>query len=111
MNEEHALIALGALAHPLRLKIFRALVVVGSPGLSAGAIMEGVGVPAASLSFHLKELAASGLVTQERSGRNFIYRAAYDRMNGLLGYLTENCCEGAGCAVATDSPNATPCGC
>jgi ArsR family transcriptional regulator, arsenate/arsenite/antimonite-responsive transcriptional repressor len=99
VNESQALAALGALAHPLRLKIFRALVVVGAPGMSAGTIMEGVEVPAATLSFHLKELADAGLVTQERVGRNFVYRAAYDRMNGLLGYLTENCCEGATCAI------------
>lgn len=99
INEEQALGALGALAHPLRLQVFRALVVVGPAGLSAGAIMEGIGVPAATLSFHLKELTASGLVTQERSGRNFVYRAAYDRMNGLMAYLTENCCAGAACAV------------
>ena len=108
MTEEQALLALSALAHPLRLKVFRALVVVGSPGLSAGAIMEGVGVPAATLSFHLKELATAGLVTQERSGRNFVYRAAYEGMNELLGYLTENCCAGVPCAV---EPVAGSCGC
>jgi DNA-binding transcriptional ArsR family regulator len=108
MKDSEALDALGALAHPLRLKVFRALVVVGPSGLSAGTIMDGVGVPAATLSFHLKELTDSGLVTQERSGRNFVYRAAYDRMNGLLGYLTENCCAGAGCAV---EPSQAACGC
>ena len=99
MHEEQAVAALAALAHPLRLKLFRALVVVGPPGLTPGAIIEGVGVPAATLSFHLKELTAAGLVSQQRSGRNFIYRAAYDAMNGLIGYLTENCCQGAACAV------------
>lgn len=99
MNEQQALTALGALAHPLRLKIFRALVAVGSPGMSAGTIMEGVEVPAATLSFHLKELTDAGLATQDRVGRNFVYRAAYDRMNGLLAYLTENCCGGAPCAI------------
>jgi len=108
MNEAQALAALGALAHPLRLQVFRALVVVGTPGLSAGAIMEGVGVPAATLSFHLKELTAAGLVTQERCGRHFVYRAAYDRMNGLLAYLTDNCCAGAAC---TAEPGAAACGC
>ena len=108
MLEEQALLALGALAHPLRLKVFRALVVVGEPGLSAGAIMEGVGVPAATLSFHLKELTAAGLVTQERVGRNSLYRAAYDNMNELLGYLTENCCAGAACSVELA---AAGCGC
>ena len=107
MNELQVLGALGALAHPLRLQVFRALVVVGPHGLTAGAIMEGVNVPAATLSFHLKELTAAGLVTQERSGRNFIYRAAYDQMNGLLAYLTDNCCAGAACAVEP----ADACGC
>lgn len=108
INEAQALAALGALAHPLRLQVFRALVVVGPPGLSAGAIMEGVGVPAATLSFHLKELTASGLVSQERSGRNVVYRAAYAQMNGLLAYLTENCCAGAACVV---EPAPAACGC
>lgn len=70
--------------------------------------MEGVAVPAATLSFHLKELTSAGLVTQERIGRNFVYRAAYDQMNTVLGYLTENCCQGAECAV---DPAATACGC
>jgi len=107
LTEEQALLALSALAHPLRLKIFRALVVVGTSGLSAGAIMEGVGVPAATLSFHLKELTTAGLATQERSGRYIVYRVAYDHMNGLLGYLTQNCCAGATCAVESSAA----CGC
>lgn len=106
MSDDQAVQALAALAHPLRLKIFRALVMVGSPGLNAGIIQEGVSVPAATLSFHLKELAGAGLITQERSGRNLIYRAAYDEMNSLLGYLTENCCQGAECAVEAESATA-----
>jgi DNA-binding transcriptional ArsR family regulator len=106
MDDERALAALGALAHPLRLKIFRALVVVGPAGMTAGTIMEGVEIPAATLSFHLKELGDAGLVTQERAGRHFIYRAAYAQMNLLLGYLTDNCCEGAPCAVG---PSASVC--
>lgn len=89
---------LAALAHPLRLQVFRALVVAGQSGLTPGVMQEGLGVPAATLSFHLKELAASGLATQERASRNLVYRAAYDNMNALLGYLTENCCQGAVCA-------------
>jgi DNA-binding transcriptional ArsR family regulator len=108
MNDDQAVQALGALAHPLRLKIFRALVVVGAPGMNAGTIQEGVGVPPATLSFHLKELTGSGLVTQQRVARNFIYRAAYGEMNSLLGYLTANCCQGAECAV---EPAAAACRC
>lgn len=95
--------ALAALAHPLRLEVFRALIVAGQSGLTPGVIQEALGVPPATLSFHLKELANSGLVTQERASRNLIYRAAYDNMNELVGYLTDNCCQGAACAVETTS--------
>lgn len=109
MTENQVVQALGALAHPLRLQIFRALVVVGPPGLTPGAIIAGVQVPPATLSFHLKELVGAGLVTQERNGRNFIYRAAYGEMNALLGYLTANCCQGAECAV--DPAAAADCRC
>lgn len=98
MNAAEAVVALGALAHPLRLEIFRALVVVGGSGLSAGSIMGGVGVPAATLSFHLNELTEAGLVTRRRCGRHLVYRAAYDRMDALLGYLGANCCAGSACA-------------
>src|SRR5687767_7907773 len=97
MNEAEVVKALAALAQPLRLQVFRALVVVCDSGLTPGAMQEGLGVPPATLSFHLKELMNAGLVTQERASRNLIYRAAYGRMNELLGYLTENCCQGAGC--------------
>jgi ArsR family transcriptional regulator, arsenate/arsenite/antimonite-responsive transcriptional repressor len=92
---------------PLRLQVFRALVVRGTMGLTPGAMAEGLGIPPNTLSFHLKELTQAGLVTQERASRHIIYRAAFDRMNALLGYLTENCCAGATCEVA----GATTCGC
>jgi ArsR family transcriptional regulator len=102
MNEEQVIKALAALAHPLRLQVFRALVISGPRGLTPGVMQEGLKVPATTLSFHLKELANSGLVTVERASRSLVYRAAYDNMNGLLGYLTANCCEGAACAVEAD---------
>lgn len=108
MDEADVVRSLAALAHPLRLKVFRALVVVGPNGLTPGAIQDALGVPGATLSFHLKELAHAGLVTTERASRNIVYRAAYEQMNALLGYLTENCCEGAGCAV-TDALGLTAC--
>jgi ArsR family transcriptional regulator, arsenate/arsenite/antimonite-responsive transcriptional repressor len=92
--------ALGALAQPLRLQVFRALVVRGTMGLTPGAMAEGLGIPPNTLSFHLKELTQAGLVTQERASRHIIYRAAFDRMNALLGYLTENCCAGSTCELA-----------
>jgi ArsR family transcriptional regulator len=99
MEETHVIRSLAALAQPVRLQVFRALVVRGSEGLTPGAMAEGLGIPANTLSFHLKELTHAGLVTQERSSRNIIYRAAFGHMNALLGYLTENCCQGANCAV------------
>ena len=99
MEEQDVIRALAALAQPVRLQVFRALVVRGRSGLTPGAMAEGLGIPANTLSFHLKELAHAGLVTQERASRNIIYRAAFDRMNGVLGYLTENCCQGASCAA------------
>jgi DNA-binding transcriptional ArsR family regulator len=93
--------SLAALAQPLRLKVFRALVVAGPRGLTPGAMSEGAGVPPATLSFHLKELMNAGLVSQQRDGRFLIYRADFARMNALLAYLTENCCEGSNCCVPT----------
>ncbi len=93
--------ALAALAQPLRLQVFRALVVAGPQGLTPGAMSEGTGVPPNTLSFHLKELAHAGLVTQQRDGRYLIYRADFECMNGVLAYLTENCCQGKACAIDT----------
>ena len=96
--EENAIVqSLAALAHPMRLRVFRALVIVGKDGLTPGTMSEALGLPAATLSFHLKELMRAGLVTQERASRHLIYRAAYGHMNSVLGYLTENCCQGAQC--------------
>lgn len=99
MDEQVVVISLAALAQPLRLKVFRALVVTGDAGMTPGTMAEGLDIPPNTLSFHLKELAHAGLVTQERAGRNIIYRAAYGHMNELLGYLTQNCCQGEACAV------------
>lgn len=105
MHEQQVLDALSALAQKHRLQIFRALVVVGEDGLKPGDLVDRMGVSAATLSFHLKELTASGLVTQTRDGRNMIYRANYAEMDGLLAYLTENCCEGNACEISTCEPN------
>lgn len=103
MDESEVVAGLAALAHPMRLRAFRALVVAGQEGLTPGVMSETLEVPNATLSFHLKELARAGLVTQERASRHLVYRPAFDRMNGLLGYLTENCCTGAECAVDSDA--------
>jgi ArsR family transcriptional regulator len=97
MEESDVVRCLAALAQPLRLQVFRLLVVAGKTGLTPGAIAEALNVPAATLSFHLKELAHSSLVIQERDGRYLIYHAQFARMNELLGYLTANCCQGMDC--------------
>lgn len=96
--------ALAALAQVSRLEIFRALVVAGDAGLTPGALAEGLAVAPATLSFHLKELVHADLVSQERVGRNLIYRAQYDRMSALLAYLTQNCCQGQGCLPTAATP-------
>ncbi len=100
MKETDALAALAALAQPARLRAFRALVVAGPAGLTPGRLAEQLAVAAPTLSFHLKELSHAGLVDVERDGRHLIYRARYERMNALLGYLTDHCCQGQPCAVA-----------
>ena len=100
MESDEVVRSLAALAQPVRLQVFRALVVAGPGGMTPGTMAEGLDIPANTLSFHLKELSHAGLVTQERASRNIIYRAAYERMNALLAYLTENCCQGADCIVA-----------
>ena len=97
MDESHAIAALGALAQPARLRIFRALVGAGPAGLRPGDLSARLDVPASTLSFHLKELAQAGLATQERDGRHLIYRPALARMNALLAYLTAHCCQGQPC--------------
>lgn len=99
MDESQVVDSLAALAHPLRLRIFRALVVAGPEGLTPGIMAEALDTANTTLSFHLKELTHSGLVTQERASRNLVYRAAFDRMDSLLGYMTQNCCAGAACEV------------
>lgn len=99
MEEQDVVRSLAALAQAARLQVFRALVIAGPRGMTPSVMAQGLGTPANTLSFHLKELLNSGLVTQERQGRNLIYRASFDRMNALLGYLTQNCCQGAACEL------------
>lgn len=99
--------ALAALAQSSRLEVFRSLVVAGEAGLTPSALTETLGVAANTLSFHLKELVHADLVTQERVGRNLIYRAQYEHMNAVLAYLTQNCCQGQVCLTQA----ATSCDC
>ena len=94
--------ALGALAHEHRLAIYRLLVQRGPEGLSAGAIGQRIGLLPSSLTFHLQNLQRAGLIEQRRDSRQLFYSVDFSVMNGLVGYLTENCCgnSGADCAVS-----------
>lgn len=100
MKTPDVLSALAALAHEHRLAIFRLLVEKGPDGLPAGEIAERIGLVPSSLTFHLQHLARAGLITQTRVGRQLIYATDFGVMNALVGYLTENCCGGAGCTRA-----------
>ena len=104
MEEQVAVVALAALAQAMRLRIFRTLVGAGPLGMTPGALSATLGVPASTLSFHLKELMHAGLVSQQRESRNLIYRPALDQMTNLLNYLSAHCCLGAGCAAVPVPP-------
>jgi DNA-binding transcriptional ArsR family regulator len=104
METNQAVRALAALAQDTRLAVFRLLVQSGPAGLPAGAIGERLGLPPATLSFHLAALTRAGLARSRQEGRFVIYRADFPSMNRLVAYLTENCCRGAACAPADCLP-------
>ena len=106
MNSRQAIAALGALAHETRLRVFRLLVQQGPGGLPAGVIAERIGIPPSSLTFHLQQLLHAGLVTQRRLSRQLIYATDYAAMNGVMAYLTENCCGGQAACVPACVPSA-----
>jgi ArsR family transcriptional regulator len=95
MESSIAVEALSALAHPGRLAVFRLLVRAGAAGLSAGEVAHQVGALPNTLSANLTILGHAGLVRSRRDGRSIIYTADYDRMGALLGFLIEDCCNGA----------------
>jgi DNA-binding transcriptional ArsR family regulator len=107
LDEQTAVTSLAALAQGMRLRIFRALVGAAPQGLTPGELSATLGVPGSTLSFHLKELTHAGLVTQQRDGRNLIYRPSIEQMNALLGYLTAHCCQGADCGLVTPTDPTT----
>ena len=94
MEKQTAISALAALAQETRLDAFRLLVQAGHEGLPAGAVGEALGLPSATLSFHLKELKSAGLICCERAGRSRIYRPDFERVNELLAFMSQNCCQG-----------------
>lgn len=113
MEKIDALAALAALSQENRLDIFRLLVRQGPEGLPAGQIGAHLGLPAATLSFHLNHLRHARLVTFRREGRSLIYAAEYASMNALMGFLTDNCCQGEPCGIPAGdgvdlAPNCAP---
>jgi DNA-binding transcriptional ArsR family regulator len=102
------LAALGALSQEHRLAIFRLLVEHGPEGLPAGAIGDRLKLAPATLSFHLKELAHAGLVTARQDGRFIWYRPEFGAMNGLVAYLTDNCCQASASCASACTPSRAP---
>jgi DNA-binding transcriptional ArsR family regulator len=109
MEKSHAVAALAALAQDSRLDVFRLLVRAGAQGMPAGAVAAALKLAPNTLSFHFDRLRQAGLVSCTRDGRSLIYAARYETMNGLLSYLTENCCQGIAeaCAPAACKPAAS----
>jgi len=97
METKQAIQALSALAQESRLAIFRLLIQQGPSGLAAGAIGDKLDLPPATLSFHLAGLVRAGLAQSRQDGRFVYYTASFENMNGLVAFLTENCCQGAAC--------------
>src|ERR1700726_5017843 len=94
MKNANAVAALAALAQDNRLDVYRLLVQAGPEGLPAGRVAEELDLAPNTLTFHFDRLRDAGLVTVRREGRSMIYAARFDTMNALLGYLTDNCCQG-----------------
>jgi ArsR family transcriptional regulator len=107
MDTKQTLAALSALAQESRLAVFRLLVQVGPEGMAASRIGERLDIAPSSLSFHLKELTHAGLISPRQDGRFIIYSADIDTMNGLIGFLTENCCGGVPCGPTSTGCNPT----
>ena len=107
MEKTDVVAALAALAQENRLDVFRLLVQAGPEGVSAGEIAAKLDLQPNTLTFHFDRLRHAGLISVRRDGRSMIYAARYEVMNGLLGYLTENCCAGSPCDP-TCAPAAKP---
>jgi DNA-binding transcriptional ArsR family regulator len=106
MKNTDAVAALAALAQASRLDVFRLLVRAGPEGMPAGGVAAALKLAPNTLTFHFDRLRDAGLVTVRREGRSMIYAARFEVMNGLLGFLTENCCQGTAetCAPAACKP-------
>jgi DNA-binding transcriptional ArsR family regulator len=104
MKTKQVLAALAAIAQESRLAVFRLLVQAGPQGMAASKIAEQLDIAPSSLSFHLKELSHAGMIAGRQEGRFVIYSANFDTMNGLIAFLTENCCGGQSCAPGACCP-------
>jgi DNA-binding transcriptional ArsR family regulator len=98
METKNVIAALAALAQESRLAVFRLLVQAGPQGMPATKIAEALRIAPSSLSFHLKELTHANMVVQTKAGRSLIYSVNFETMNGVIGFLTENCCGGNVCS-------------
>jgi DNA-binding transcriptional ArsR family regulator len=106
MDKSETILALAALAHDTRLDVFRLLIEAGPNGLAVGHIGEALGVPPATLNHHLAQLKLAGLVVCVRDGRKLIQRADYTRLDGMVSYLMDNCCNSGGCTPTSQSKEA-----
>lgn len=107
METKEVLAALAAIAQESRLAVYRLLVQAGPQGMAASKIAEQLDIAPSSLSFHLKELSHAGMIAGRQEGRFVIYSANFDTMNGLIAFLTENCCGGQSCAPGACCPTDT----
>lgn len=103
MHEKQAADCLAALGNVTRLRLYRLLVRTGSTGLNVGEQQDRLGVPASTLAHHLTSLVRAGLVEQERRGREVVSRADYAAMDGLVEFLTAECCSGVALAEKIDA--------
>jgi ArsR family transcriptional regulator len=110
MEKSDAVAALAALAQDNRLDVFRLLVKAGPEGLAAGQVAKALGLPPNTLTFHFDRLRQAGLIAVRRESRSMIYTAQFGTMNGLVDFLTENCCQGVAdeCGPSCAAPASTP---
>ncbi len=108
MEHSSAVDALSALAHESRLAIFRLLIPEGPDGIPAGEIGDRLGIAANALSFHLTRLRYAGLISVRRNGQQMIYAAAYEGMQRLMGFLTDNCCQMDARGCSSNCPQPLP---